>query len=100
MDRYKWANQLRADKGKNLRYRYLAANKYKVAVKYRRNIYRSWPFLELIPEANWLRDEAAGREFIPAFTVRLEINSIGPRALLPVPVVVNEQLPIPEYDPQ
>ena len=76
----------------------LAANKYKVAVKYRRNIYRPWLFLELIPEANWLRDEAAGREVIPAFTVRLEINSLGARALLPVPSIVKEQLPIPEYD--
>jgi len=75
----------------------LAANNYKVYVKYRRNIHRPWLFLELIPETNWLRDEAAGREFVPAFTVRLEINSAGPRALLPVPVVVKEQLPIPEY---
>jgi len=75
----------------------LAANKYMVAVKYRRNIYRPWLFLELIPEANWQRDEAAGREFIPAFTVRLEINSLGARALLPAPTIVKEQLPIPEY---
>jgi len=41
---------------------------------------------------------AAGREFIPAFTVRLEINSLGARALLPIPSIVKEQLPIPEYD--
>jgi hypothetical protein len=79
-------------------YAFLAANKYKVAVKYRRNINRPWLSLELIPEANWLRDEAAGREFIPAFTVRLEINSLGARALLPIPSIVKEQLPIPEYD--
>ena len=75
----------------------LAANSYKVTVKYRRTFYRPWLFLELIPETNWLRGEAGGREIIPAFTVRLEINSAGPRALLPVPVVVKEQLPIPEY---
>jgi hypothetical protein len=78
-------------------YAFLAANKYKVAVKYRRNIHRPWLFLELIPEANWLRDEAGGREVIPAFTVRLEINSLGARALSPAPTIVKEQLPIPEY---
>jgi hypothetical protein len=76
----------------------MAATTYKVTVKYRRNIYRPWLFLELIPETSWRRDEAAGREVVPAFTVRLEINSEGPRALLPVPVIVKEQLPIPAYD--
>jgi hypothetical protein len=76
----------------------LAANYYKVTVKYRRNIYRPWLFLELVPETNWRREEAAKREIIPAFTVRLEINSAGPRALLPVPLIVKEQLPIPDYD--
>ena len=76
---------------------HLAANNYKVAVKYRRNIHRPWLFLELIPEANWLRDEVGGREVIPAFTVRLEINSLGARALVPAPTIVKEQLPIPEY---
>ena len=169
MDRYKWANELRAEKGDNLRYRsslrvqlrlpkfekrvrlviiqenreeaiapvpsdpgtpvvntptqanalravntelryyahdtkagyaFLAANNYEIAVKYRRNIHRPWLFLELIPEANWLRDEAGGREVIPAFTVRLEINSLGARALLPAPTIVKEQLPIPEYGDQ
>ena len=73
----------------------LAANNYKISGKYRRNIYRPWLFLELIPETSWRREEAGNREFIPAFTVRLEINSEGPRALLPVPLIVNEQLPIP-----
>jgi hypothetical protein len=75
----------------------LAANHYRVTIKYRRNIYKPWLFLELIPETNWVRDEATRREFIPAFTVRLEINSAGPRALLPVPLIVKEQLPIPKY---
>lgn len=79
----------------------LATNNYKVSVKYRRNIYRPWLFLELIPEANWRREEAGGREVIPAFTARLEINSEGRRALLPVPVIVKEELPIPglNYEP-
>jgi len=79
----------------------LAANNYKVSVKYRRNFYRPWLFLELIPEANWRREGAGGREVIPAFTVRLEINSEGRRALLPVPVIVQEQLPVPglHYEP-
>ena len=81
----------------------LAANNYKVSGKYRRSIYRPWLFLELVPETNWRRVEAGNREFIPAFTVRLEINSEGPRALLPVPLIVNEPLPIPVpipgYDP-
>jgi hypothetical protein len=76
----------------------MAANNYKATVKYRRNIYRPWLFLELIPETNWRRDEAAERELIPAFTVRLEINSLGSRALLPAPLVVKEPLPILEYD--
>ncbi len=31
----------------------MATNNYKVSVKYRRNFYRPWLFLELIPEANW-----------------------------------------------
>jgi hypothetical protein len=82
----------------------LARNNYRVTGKYRRNIYRPWLFLELIPETNWRREVARKREFIPAFTVRLEINSEGPRALLPVPVIVNEPLPIPVpvpgYDPE
>ena len=73
----------------------MAVNNYRVTFKYRRNFYRPWLFLELIPETNWRRVEAGGREVIPAFTVRLEINSEGPRALLPVPVIVKEQLPIP-----
>jgi len=76
----------------------LAANNYRVSIKYRRNIHRPWLFLELIPETNWRRDEGAGREFIPAFTVRVEMNSLGSRALLPAPLIVKEQLPIPEYD--
>ena len=75
----------------------MGANNYRVAVKYRRNIYRPWLFLEFIPETNWLRDEDGGREFIPAFTARLEINSLGHRALVPVPLIVKEHLPIPEY---
>jgi len=79
----------------------LAANNYKVSFKYRRNIYRPWLFLELVPETNWRREEAGEREVIPAFTVRLEINSEGRRALLPVPVIVQEQLPVPglHYEP-
>jgi len=77
----------------------MAANNYKVSVKYRRSIYRPWLFLELIPETNWRRDDAGGREIIPAFTVRLEINSLGSRALVPVPQIVKEQLPIPDYHP-
>jgi hypothetical protein len=79
----------------------LATNNYKVSVKYRRKIYRPWLFLELVPETNWRRDETGGRDVIPAFTVRLEINSEGPRALLPVPVIVQEQLPVPglHYEP-
>ena len=76
----------------------MAANNYRVTFKYRRNIYRPWLFLELIPETNWRRDEAAGRELIPAFTVRLEMNTLGHRALLPAPLIVKEPLPIPEYN--
>jgi hypothetical protein len=76
----------------------MAANNYKAAVKYRRRIYWPWLFLELVPEAKWRREEAGGREIVPAFTVRLEINSLGSRALLPVPLMVKEQLPIPAYE--
>jgi hypothetical protein len=78
----------------------MAANNYKVAAKYRRKIYRSWLYLELIPETNWRRNATEGRDIVPAFTVRLEINSEGHRALLPVPVIVKEELPIPfpRYD--
>jgi len=78
----------------------LATNNYKVTVKYRRKIYRPWLFLELIPEANWRRNATEGRDVVPAFTVRLEINSEGHRALLPIPVIVKEELPLPfpRYD--
>jgi hypothetical protein len=75
----------------------MGVNNYKVAVKYRRSIYRPWLFLELIPETNWRLDVTGERKIIPAFTVRLEINSAGPRALLPVPKIVEEQLPIQHY---
>ncbi len=77
----------------------MAANNYRVTFKYRRSIYRPWLFLELIPETNWRRDEGAGRELVPAFTVRLKMNTLGPRALLPAPPIVKEALPIPEYYP-
>ncbi|MDO8738563.1 MAG: hypothetical protein Q7J17_06305 [Candidatus Deferrimicrobium sp.] len=78
----------------------LAPNNYKVSATYRRKIYRPWLFLELIPETNWRRNLTGGRDIVPAFTVRLEINSEGRRALLPVPVIVKEELPIPfpRYD--
>ena len=78
----------------------LVANNYKVSAKYRRKIYRPWLFLELVPETNWRRNATGGREIIPAFTVRLEINSEGHRALVPIPVIVREDLPIPfpKYD--
>jgi hypothetical protein len=79
----------------------LAENSYKVSGRYRRQIFRPWLYLELVPEARWRREVARNREIIPAFTVRLEINSAGPRALLPVPLIVEEPLPIPglHYEP-
>jgi hypothetical protein len=73
----------------------MGVNNYRVIGKYRRNIYRPWLFLELVPETNWQRDVTGKRELVPAFTVRLEINSEGRRALLPVPQIVKEPLPIP-----
>jgi hypothetical protein len=73
----------------------MSPNNYKIYFKYRRRIYRPWLFLELIPETDWRRKDTGGREIVPAFTVRLEINSEGRRALLPVPVIVEEPLPIP-----
>jgi hypothetical protein len=76
----------------------MAANNYRVSLRYRRSIFRPWFFLEMVPETNWRRKESGGREFIPAFTVRVEINTLGSRALLPVPVIVNEQLPMPIYE--
>jgi hypothetical protein len=81
----------------------MGVNNYKATVRYRRNIYRPWLFLELVPETNWRQDVTGNREFVPAFTARLEINSEGRRALLPVPQIVKEPLPIPlpipGYDP-
>ena len=79
----------------------MVPNNYKVSAKYRRKIYRPWLFVELVPETNWRRRaDATGREVIPAFTLRLEINSEGHRALVPVPVIVREDIPIPfpRYD--
>ncbi|HEY5995428.1 MAG TPA: hypothetical protein VIU29_00320 [Candidatus Deferrimicrobiaceae bacterium] len=76
----------------------MGANNYRTAVRYRRTIYRPWLFFELIPETNWRRDDAGGREFVPAFTVRLEMNSLGSRALLPAPLIVKEKVPIPERE--
>jgi hypothetical protein len=77
----------------------LATNNYKIAARYRRSVYRPWLFVELIPEMNWRReDPVSKREFIPALTARLEINSLGPRALVPIPLIVKEQLPVPIYE--
>lgn len=76
----------------------MTANNYRVSFRYRRSVFRPWLFLEMVPETNWRREEGGGREFVPAFTVRLEINSMGTRALLPVPVVVKDQLPMPVYE--
>jgi hypothetical protein len=78
----------------------MSANNYNVFLKLRRKFYRPWLFVELIPEANWRRNDTGGRDIVPAITVRLEINSQGHRALLPVPVIVKEELPIPfpRYD--
>jgi hypothetical protein len=78
----------------------MGRNNYRTAVRYRRNVYRPWLFVELIPETNWRRDETGGREFVPAFTARLEMNSLGSRALLPAPLVHKEKAPIPvrEHD--
>ena len=73
----------------------MGMNNYKISFKYRRRIYRPWLFVELIPETNWRRNDTGGRDIIPAFTLRLEINSEGHRALLPVPLIVDEPLPIP-----
>src|SRR5512135_318400 len=52
-------------------------------------------------DGHWRRDEDGDRKFVPAFTARLEINSAGPRALLPVPVIVKETIPVPglHYEP-
>ena len=76
----------------------MGPNNYKISFKYRRRIYRPWLFLELVPETNWRHEDTGSRELIPAFTVRLEMNSEGPRALLPVPQIVKEPLPIPGYE--
>ncbi len=78
----------------------LSANNYKIFFKYRRRIYRPWLFLEVIPETNWRRNDTGGRAIIPAITVRLEINSEGRRALLPVPLIVEEPLPLPIPTPE
>ena len=73
----------------------MGANNYNIFFKYRRKFYRPWLFVELIPETNWRRNDTGGRDIVPAFTVRLEINSEGHRALLPVPLIVEEPLPLP-----
>jgi hypothetical protein len=73
----------------------LAANNYNISFKYRRRFYRPWLFVELVPETNWRRNETGGRDIVPAITLRLEINSEGRRALLPVPLIVEEPLPLP-----
>jgi hypothetical protein len=77
----------------------MGTNNYRTAVRYRRNVYRPWLFFELVPETNWRRDDAGGREFVPAFTARLEMNSLGPRALLPAPLIVKEKVPVPGQEP-
>jgi hypothetical protein len=73
----------------------MGANNYNISFKYRRRFYRPWLFLELVPETNWRRNDSGGRDIVPAFTVRLEINSDAHRALLPVPLIVEEPLPLP-----
>jgi hypothetical protein len=78
----------------------MVTNNYRVSAKYRRKIYRPWLFLEFVPEANWRRNLTGGRDIVPAVTLRLEINSEGHRALVPVPVIVREDIPVPfpRYD--
>lgn len=73
----------------------LGTNRYRAAVKYRRTFHRPWLFLELVPETVWRRDGDGGREFSPAFTARVEVNSAGTRALLPAPLIVRKPLPVP-----
>jgi len=78
----------------------MAPNNYKISFKYRRRIYRPWLFVEVVPETNWKRNDTGGREIVPALTVRLEINSEVRRALLPVPLIVEEPLPLPIQIPE
>lgn len=78
----------------------MGANNYKISFKYRRKLYKPWLFLEVVPETNWRRNDAGGRDILPAITVRLEINSEGRRALLPVPLIVEEPLPLPVPIPE
>ena len=73
----------------------MGTNNYNISFKYRRKFYRPWLFVELVPETYWRRNDTGGRDIIPAFTVRLEINTEGHRALLPVPLIVEEPLPLP-----
>lgn len=57
---------------------------YRLAVRYRRNIYRKWLFYELVPEVTWPLEyyvDSMGntiytdeRKSVPAFMFRLEVN--------------------------
>jgi hypothetical protein len=78
----------------------MGRNNYNATFKYRRKFYRPWLFVEVVPETNWRRNDSGGRDIIPAITVRLEINSEGHRALLPVPRIVEDPLPLPIHIPE
>jgi hypothetical protein len=73
----------------------MISNRYNVAVRYRRNLFKPWFVLELSPEGIWRREGEGGRKFVAAFVARLEVSTEGPRALLPVPIVAREHVPVP-----
>lgn len=51
---------------------------YRVGLRYRRNIYRPWLFVELAPEESWvLQDDTGERDAIAAISLVLEVQFVN-----------------------
>jgi len=61
------------------------AQNYRVYVRYRRNILRSWLFCELEPDVNWPLRDVGGRKAVLGGTVRVEVNFTGRETSPPHP---------------
>jgi len=57
-----------------------SAENYRVLVRYRRNVYRKWLFLEGEPDIHWPRKEGEDRKPVWGATLRVEIlfTGVGP----------------------
>ncbi len=63
-----------------------AVNAYRLALRFRRDLWRRWLFVELEPDLTWRRDEVTdARRRIPGITLRAEVHFDAAAAPAPVP---------------